>query len=101
MTARRAALASSTSEGSTMTFKKDGSDPVTARPNVISMGGLQWVVNAAMNALGFGLAATNQPEDQFRYRRSRGQPARHKHRRNMNLVSKRVRAKHRRARKAA
>jgi hypothetical protein len=91
-----------------MTFKKDGRDPITPRPNIVSMGGLTWVVNAAFETLGFDLAALlGRREalfyDGFRYRRSgRGKgPTNRKRRHNMLHVSKRVRRRHRRAKLAA
>lgn len=75
---------------STMTFKKDGADPVG--PFNI---GLRWV-GAAFAALGIGVNVP-QPEDEHRYRRSRRKVQHRNRRRNMLHVSKRVRRKHRRA----
>lgn len=88
-----------------MTFKKNGTDPITARPNIVSMGGLSWVINSAFEAMGFDLSALLGRREQtfydgFRYRRSgrgRGKVTRAKRRPNMLIISKRVRRKHRRA----
>lgn len=85
-----------------MTFKKNGSDPITARPS-LSMGGLTLVGNAILNALGLSLnnASTVGEVARWNHGRSRGETTHRKRRRNMNLVSRRVRRKHRLARKAA
>lgn len=82
-----------------LTFKKDGADPASNRPSP-SVIGLRFI-GAMFAALGIGVPPP-QPEDEFRYRRT-GHGRKHVYpkRRNMKLVSKRVRRKHRRARKAA
>jgi hypothetical protein len=80
-----------------MTFKKDGTDPITTRPSR-SWNGFNLVGAAILNALGLGVSdGGSQPEDEFRYRRSKRQADRPRRRRNMLHVSKRVRRKHRRA----
>lgn len=80
-----------------MTFKKDGTDPITARPRA-SVGGLTFIGQAILNALGIRPGGA-QPEDAIRYRPTKRKLVGRQRplRRNMNLVSKRVRRKHRRA----
>lgn len=98
-----------------MTFKKDGHDPAFNRmPSLPGLpGGPSWasfVERAAEVAQEFIAAALGmtrepgQPEDYFRGRRSgrgKGHQAKPKKRRNLITHSRRVRRKHRRARRAA
>lgn len=81
-----------------MSFKKHGEDPISTRPS-LSRGGLQFVGHMFAALFGFGMGVDNgQPEDRLRYRKSRRNRSRVKPlKRNMRLVSKRVRRKHRRA----
>lgn len=89
-------------ESSTMTFKKDGADPVGPF-SLASVGGFHWVGQVAM-ALGLipDPGAIKQREiTRWNHGRSRGKPTPRKGRRNMLHVSRRTRHKHRLARKAA
>lgn len=90
------------------TFKKNGTDPTLDRKAVMPglPGGPAWssfVSRAAKvveefveSALGMSRAPA-QPEEHLRYRKSRGRKQRPKRRPNRLLISKRVRAKHRKA----
>jgi hypothetical protein len=78
-----------------MSFKKDGGDPITARPT-IAMGGLNWVINAALVALGFVAPVPGQKTGGPKWPKGKRKQPRRKPKRNMVLVSKRVRRKHRR-----
>jgi hypothetical protein len=81
--------------GDDLTFKKDGHDP---EYNPAPFIGLRWV-GAIAAALGFVIDTNQQRVEAVRWShgRSRGKPTPRKKKRNMRLVSKRVRRKHRRA----
>lgn len=78
-----------------MTFKKNGTDP---EYNPAPFIGLKWIGEVAI-ALGLAPDPNEQRKTQVRYLHGgdRGKPTPRKKRRNMLLVSKRVRRKHRRA----
>jgi hypothetical protein len=83
-----------------VTFKKNGTDPITARPNGHLMG-LSFI-GPAFAALGIGLPAPlGRPEDEFQRYPSRRRQQRRKLKRNLVTHSRRIRRKHRRQRKAA
>lgn len=84
-------------EGENMTFKKNGSDAVyDPAPNRSNLG-FRWIGDVA-RLFGFNiLKPERQPPNPYaEYRSKRPQQKTKKHR-NMMLVSKRVRRKHRRA----